>query len=76
MTLDDGIRIQLKIIKRTELLSILDCIRKDVEGYYKEENKKENITNYRNKINIKKRHIRKLCIRILEEIINILRRQE
>ena len=53
MIFNNKIRIQRKIIERTELLSLLDRIRKNIRSYNKERNKKKDTINHRNKIDTK-----------------------
>ena len=76
MILNNGIRIQYEITRRTEFLFILNNIRKNIESYDKEENEKRNIISHRNKIDTKKEHTKKSYIRISKEIMNISGRQE
>ena len=74
MTFNNEIRIQHQITKRTRLLFILSNIRKNIKSHDKKENKKRDTTNYRNKIDIKERRLKKSRIRISKKIINISRR--
>ena len=74
MVLNTRIRIQYETIKRIELLSLLNSIRKNIRSHDKKENEKRNITNHQNTIDDKKKRTRKPRIRILKETINISRR--
>ena len=74
MTLDDRVYVQRKILKKIRLLFILNYIRRNVRSHYKKEDKKRNTITNRNKINNKKRYVKKSRIRISKETINILRR--
>ena len=76
MTLNNGVRVQHEIPRRTGLLSISNCIRRNTESYYKERNEKGDTTISRNKTNNKKGHARKLYTRISKETMNIPGRQE
>ena len=74
MIFNNKIRIQFKTIKRIRLFFILNSIRKNIESYYKKENKKKNVTSHRDKIDIKKERTRKSRIKISKETMNIFRR--
>ena len=47
MILNNRIRIQRKITRRTEFLFILSNIRRNIKSYNKKENKKKNKTSHR-----------------------------
>ena len=74
MILNNRIRVQYKIIKKTGFLFVLSNIRENIENYNKKENEKENITSHQNQINTKRKHTRKPRIRIPERTINISER--
>ena len=76
MTLDHEICIQFEITERTRLFFILINVRKNIESYNKEKDEKKNTTNYKNKIDIKKKRVRKSRTEISKETINISKRQE
>ena len=74
MVLNNEIRVQCKITKRTKLLFLLDNIWKNTRSHDKKGNEKENTTNHRDETSDKKRRTRKPRIRILKEIMNISKR--
>ena len=76
MTFNNEIRVQRKTARKTRFLFILNSIQRKIKSHDKKENKKKNVTSYRDRINIKKRYTRKPRTEILKETINILGRQE
>ena len=76
MTPNDEIYIQRETSRETRLFPLPNCIRKNIEDHDKKENKKKNITNRRNKTDIKKRYVRESRIRILKKVMNIPKCQE
>ena len=68
------IRIQYKTLERTRLFFLSNRIRKNIRDYDKKENKKKNVIDHRNKIDIKKRRVRESRIRISKETMSILER--